>query len=225
MEPRQKPIWRRPIAILFYLVVGVAGLCALVAKDCNEAAERARAAQVPPPIAGPGSQKQLAFGRAALVSGSEIMRVDLVRPGSGYEYSSYAEVRNILFLDPATKAGRWLLPDSDHVIAESLEIEREEAPNVKQVLAIAGLVKPLGGDLRTTEGRLLLFDPTGKTVEALADGVQTLHVAAVGQASGYLVMYERQRKFVVATVDPVSLKARGEQVFEVPSLASRAVQQ
>lgn len=213
------------MAILLYIVVGAAGLCSLVARDCNQAAERARAAEVPPPIAGPASQKHLAFGRAALVTGTEVLRVDLVRSGSGYDYASYAEVRNILFLDPATKAGRWLLPDSDHVIAESLDIEKEEAPNVKKVLAIAGLVKPLGGDLRTTEGRLLLFDPSGKTVEALADGVRTLHVAAVGQGSGYLVMYERQRKFVVATIDPVSLKTRGEQVFEVPSLESRAVQQ
>jgi hypothetical protein len=213
------------MAILFYLVVGVVGLSALVARDCNEAAERARAAEVPPPLAGPGSQRQLAFGRAALVSRTDVLRVDLVRQGSGYDSGSYAEVRNILFLDPATKAGRWLLPDSDHVIAESLEIEREAAPNVKQVLAIAGLIKPLGGDLRIAEGRLLLFDPSGKTVEALADGVRTLHVAAIGQGSEYLVMYERQRKFVVATVDPVSLKARGQQVFEVPSLESRAVQQ
>jgi hypothetical protein len=213
MEPKSKPVWRRPITVLAFAMCVFLGLVGLAARDCRQAAERERAAEVPPPVGGPGSERALAFRHASLVPGTDVMRVDLVRPGSGY-----SDVRNILFLDPASKSGRWLLPDSEHVIAESLDLEKEELPSVKRVVATAALVKPLGGDPSTTEGRLLLFDPSGRTIEPLANGVRTLHVAALGQGAGFLVMYERDRKFVVATVDASSLKLRTEQVFEIPSL-------
>ncbi len=218
--------WRGPWAIAFYLVGGLAALVMLAVRDCRRVDERRRAAQVPLPVPSSQAGTALEFGRASLVSDTGVMRVDLIRRGSGYEYSSgsYGEIRNILFLDPGADKGRWLLPDADHVITESRGIEREEAGGRKQLLALAGLVKPAGADENLADGRLLVFDPTGRVVAPLSDGVRSLHLAAPGQGAEFIVMYERQRRFVVATLDPVTLKARSEHVLEIPGLGQGPVQ-
>jgi hypothetical protein len=221
MDSAGRTFWRGPWAIAFYLVGGLAALFMLAVRDCRVADERRRAAQVPPPVPSSQAGTPLEFGRASLVADSGVMRVDLIRRGSGFELSSggsYGEIRNILFLDPGADKGRWLLPDADHVIAESLEIEREEAPNRKQLLAVAVLVKPAGTDENLVDGRLLVFDPAGRVVESLSDGVRSLHVAAPGAGAEFIVMHERQRKFVVTSLDPITLKARSERVLEVPAL-------
>jgi hypothetical protein len=155
MDATKKELWRRPWAVVFYGAAAFASLFALAARDCRQAAERQRAAQVPPPVPPSKGGTPLEFGRASLSPGTAVMRIDLIRRGSGYEYSSgsYGEVRNILFLDPGAKAGRWLLPDADHVIAECLDIAKEEPPEVQRPLAVVALVKPHGGDLRLTEGK------------------------------------------------------------------------
>ena len=218
MEGERKPLWRRPLAIALYVIAVFIGLFALTARDRWQGADQQRAVEVPPPFATARPGTALAFRNASFVAGTGIMRVNLVRPVIGFEYSSYSEVRNILFLDPGAQAGRWLLPDADHVMAESLDIRRENAPGVQTLLAVAALVKPPGGDLLVVDGQLIVFDPTGRVVETLSEGVRKLHVAAVGQGSEYVVMYERQRKFVAAILDPQTLKRRSEQVFEIPRL-------
>ncbi len=225
MELERRTLWRSPWAIALYLVGGVVVLFALAARDCRLVDERRRAAQVPPPVPLSQAGTPLEFGRASLVAGTGVMRVELIRRGSGYGYSggSYGEVRNILFLDPGADKGRWLLPDADHVIAESLDIELEEGPDRKRLLAVAALVKPAVGDVSLVDGRLVVFDPAGAVVESLSEGVRRLHVANPGDGPELIVMFERQRRFVVATLDARTMKARSERVLEIPSLAHREV--
>jgi hypothetical protein len=95
----------------------------------------------------------------------------------------------------------------------------EQAVTVDEAGAWLGaVVKQSGGDLAAVEGRLVVFDPTGKVLESLSDGVRTVHVARVGDDGGLIVMYERRRRFVLATIDRETLKLRSEQVFEIPSM-------
>jgi hypothetical protein len=146
------------------------------------------------------------------------MRVDLIRERSGYS-SGYAEITNILFLDPTEKAGRWLLPDSTHFFSESLELAIDpHDPKTKQLFGTAAVVKVVGQDSQAATGRLLLFDPVGHTVAWLADGVRRLNAASVTPAGEVVLLYERNRQFVVAVVDGRSFKLSREQVFDIPAL-------
>ena len=80
-------------------------------------------------------------------------------------------------------------------------------------------MKPAAVDENLADGRLLVFDPTGRVVVPLSEGVRSLHLAAPGHGAELIVMYERQRRFVVANLDPVTLKARSEHVLEIPVLS------
>jgi hypothetical protein len=142
------------------------------------------------------------------------MRVDLARQRSGFS-CGYGEVRNILFLDPADKAGHWLLPDSQHFFAASLELSTPEA---KHTLGTVALVKEAGHESDVSTGKLLLFDPVGRIVEPLADGVRQLNVASVAPSGDFVVLYERSRQFVIAVVDGRTFKSKQQQAFDIPTL-------
>ena len=217
MDQVPKPLWRRPIVLQLCAIGALVAVVSLMMWKYRRAQERERAAAVPPPVAAAGADTAFEFGRASLVPDTNVISVELVRSGT-YVYSSSPELRNILFLHPGAKTGRWLLPDARHVIAERAAIEEQSAPNVKRVVAVVAIVKPFGEDLRVIEGSLVAFDPTGTVMEVLSERARTLHIARLGDEKSLLVMYERQRKFVVATVDRQTLKPRSEQVFDIPIL-------
>jgi hypothetical protein len=160
-----KAFWLRPLALkLLALAIGMAGVGVCV-MNVRQTESRRRAAAVPPPVSSGPSDTSVEFGPASVVPGTDVLRVDLVRFGGVLSYeSSYrgGELRNILFIDPDAKEGRWLLPDAQHVI-DWAPIEESTAPNTKRVVVYAAVVKPVGKD-GFVEGRLIVFDPTGVVV-------------------------------------------------------------
>ena len=64
-------------------------------------------------------------------------------------------------------------------------------------------------------GKLLLFAPPGKKVVEVANNVREMHLASL--SGGELtILYERDRRLVLAAFDPESLAKRREQEIDVP---------
>jgi hypothetical protein len=142
------------------------------------------------------------------------------RAGGGFSSSSgggYSDTRNLLFIEAGDKTARWLLTDHQHVITESVDIMADEDDaRLKRIVAVAAFVKP-SGEQDAATGRLLLCDPAGRRIIAVADGVRKLHDASVinGEVS---LLYERERHLMAAKFDGASLVKRGEEQVEVPQL-------
>jgi hypothetical protein len=198
------------------VTLGVGGL--LAAQFGTRSAIR-REAELGPAVAGPQADPRLVLGQASRVPGSQVLRAQLIlsRAEGSFSSGGYSEVRNILFIEPGDVTARWLLPDNDHVIAESPDVMADENdPKARHTLATAALVKPTRNP-EESSGRLLLFDPTGRKVLEVADGVRKLHV--VTYASGEMsLLYERDRHLVLAQVDPASFTKRKEREVDVPQL-------
>jgi hypothetical protein len=79
--------------------------CAMLTMGCSNPRDPALA----PPIAVASPDAEVVWGQASEVSGTQVMRVDLIRGRTGGGSSGYAELTNILFLDPDEKAGRFKL--------------------------------------------------------------------------------------------------------------------
>ena len=171
-------------------------------------------------VAGPQADLRLSLAPAAILPGTQIMRAPLLsyRAGVGFSSGSYTETRNLLFVDPAEKQARWLLPDNQHVISANPDIVvTDDEPKANHLLATAALIKPSTDQLDTESGRLSLFDPGAKRIVEVADGVRKIHIATVvnGEVS---LLYERDRRLVVARYDGASLAKRGEEQIDVPQL-------
>ena len=77
----------------------------------------------------------------------------------------------------------------------------------ERVIATAILVKPQTEQSETTTGKLLGLDE-------IAKDVRNVHVATLS-AGALTLLYERNRRLVFATYEPVSLAKKGEQQVEV----------
>lgn len=148
------------------------------------------------------------------------MRAQLVRSGEGAKFGSGSgdriEIRNILFIEPGEKTARWLLPDNDHVITDTLDVAEKDATSTRTI-ATAVLVKPQVDGQVTDKGRLVLFDLPGKKVVEVADGVQEIQVAFV--TGGELtILYKQDRRLVLGAFDAGTLARRREQQIDVPQL-------
>ena len=214
-------LWRVN-AVLIMVAAGAItfGVGALLVAEFGTRSAMRREAAAGPPIAGPEADPHLSLGQASLVPGTHVMRAQLLRyrSGGGFSSSGYSETSNILFLEPAEKTARWLLPDNQHVVSDNPDlIADEEDPKAKRTVATAALVKPATDDLDVVKGRLILFDPPGRRVVEVAEGVRKLHVASLagGEVS---LLYERDRRLVLATFDASSLAKRTEQEVDVPQL-------
>jgi hypothetical protein len=173
-------------------------------------------------VAGPQPDPGLVLTGADLLPGTQVVRASLVvyRAGGGFSSSSggYSDTRNLLFIEAGDKTARWLLTDHQHVITESVDIMADEDDaRLKRIVAVAAFVKPSGEQQDAAKGGLLLCDPAGRRIIAVADGVRKLHDASVinGEVS---LLYERERHLMVARFDVASLAKRGEDQVEVPQL-------
>jgi len=170
------------------------------------------------PVGHSDEMAELSLTRAAALEGTSVMRAQLVRNGEGAKFGSSGdttEIRNILFIEPGDKSARWLLPDNDHVIDESLDAERDTGK--KQTVATAVLVKPLAGGRGPDTGRLLLFDLPGRRIVEVANEVQEIQVASF-TGDELTILYKRDRRLVLATFDPATFAKHREQPVDVPQL-------
>jgi hypothetical protein len=214
-------LWRVN-AVLILIAAGAVtfGVGALLVSEFGSRSAMKREAEAGLPVAGPQADPRLTLAPAIVLSGTHVMRAQLMlyRGGGGFSSGGYSEIRNILFLEPGDKAARWLLQDNQHVISENPDIVAdEEDPRAKRLVATAALVKPASDQVEVAKGRLLLFDPAGKRTVDVADGVRKLHVASVvnGEVS---LLYERDRRLVLARYDAATLTKRGEEQIDVPQL-------
>jgi hypothetical protein len=214
-------LWRVN-AVLILVAAGAIAFAVgtLLVAEFGARSARRRVADAGPLVAGSESDPRLVLGSASVVAGTEFMRAELVlhRGGAGFSSGGYAEIRNVLFIEPGEKAGRWLLPDDDHVIAESFDlVTNEDDPKTKRTVATVALVKPSTGTPEAATGKLLLFDPSGRSVVEVADGVRESHVALLSGRE-LTILYERERRLILATFEPGSLTKRGEHTIDVPPL-------
>jgi hypothetical protein len=214
-------LWRVN-AVLILVAAGAVtfGIGALLVQEFGTRAARSREADAGIPVAGPNVNSNLLLGRASVVEGTEVMRASLQRNSDQTKFSSggySSETRNILFIEPGEKAARWLLPDNDHVIVETSDITDEKDANAKRVAATAVLVKSATEPPESVVGKLLLFDPPGKRIVEVATNVRQIHVASI--SGGELrILYERDRRLVLAVFDPRSIAKLREQEIQLPQL-------
>jgi hypothetical protein len=105
------------------------------------------------------------------------------------------------------------------VIEENRDVKDETE---RTMIATAVLVKPPARSSGANSsdagsGRLLLFDPSGKNVVEVASGVREIHLINVS-AGELTILYERNRRFVLAAFDSGSLAKRREQEIDIPLL-------
>jgi len=184
---------------------------------------RERTAEASPVIGGSDSGLRLVLGRLTLVEGTSVLRGHLVanRAGGSFRYASgdKSETRNILFMDADSQSSRWLLPDDDHVIVHQEYVYRfADNPRSRQPVATLALVKPALGDPNLSEGRLLLLDPAGRNIRAVADGVRELHTAALNAKGDITILFERRQKFILSSADAATLEVKSERQVTVPRL-------
>ena len=155
----------------------------------------------------------LQLGNVAAVGGSDVFRAELSDQGG---FSSYGRTRNILFIDPSG-AGRWLVPDNDHVVVEhpiartSSSMAEEERP-----VAIAALVRPVSGGAE--EAALFILDPTGRTVHKVADNVSEVLGVTLSDKQEPSILYEHEQQYVLVTFARDGLAKIRDTVVSVPEL-------
>ena len=212
-------LWRIN-AVLILVAAGsiVFGVAVLIAGEVGARTVGRREAEAGIPVApAADSNAHLSLRRASVVDGTNFMRADLSldHAGKGFSSGGYSETRNILFIEPTKNEGRWLLPDNDHIVAENSDITEGAERSAKRVIATVVLVKSATGSPETAGGRLLLFDASGQKIIEVASDVRELHLTSV--SAGLLsILFERNRRLVVATFDPASLAKHAEQEIEVP---------
>ena len=158
---------------------------------------------------------ELDFGHFAAVPGTEVFRAELFDGNSG-SYSSYSRTRNIAFIETSGSA-RWLLPDDDHVIDEyPVPAPKSYLQKPERPVAIAALVTPAVG--KREPGTLLLFDPTGRTVQTVADQVYDVHGITLSGDDEITMLYEQESKYVMVTFERSTLAKTRETTLSFPQL-------
>ena len=215
-------LWRTNAVLIFLATGGVcllAGSLMLSELGCN--IQRRRALEAAPPLVA-NTQEQLYLGPMRAVEGTDVLRGELHAPSHAMGIGSSgggAETRNVLYLDIGSSEARWLLPDSARVISDEATVWSEKQDtSARQQLAGFALVKPNTDDPELAEGTLLIFDASGRQVTTVADGVRALNHASLMDDGKILVLYERGRRYVRATVDAQSLKVTSVDDVSVPEL-------
>jgi hypothetical protein len=209
-------IWRIN-AILILVATGAItfGVGFLLLQEFGSRTARNSEGEAGVPVA--GSNANLSLRHVSLVEGTNVMQADLVsdRGGKGFSSGGYSETRNILFIQSDQKEARWLLPDNDHIISDRSDIREDTDRKSKKLLATAVFVKPATSSSETGGGRVLLFDPAGARIVEVAINARELHFAS--QSGGDVeILFERNRRLVLAAFDPGSLAKRREQEIDVP---------
>lgn len=212
-------LWRiNAVLILFAAGAITFGAGVLLIGEFGGRTARSREAEAGIPVAAAAdTTAHFSLGRASVIAGTNVMRADLSvdRGGKGFSNGGYSETRNILFIEPDQKEAHWLLPDNDHIVSDNSDITEGTDRISKRLIATGVLVKSTKGSPETTGGRLLLFDASGRKIVEVASDVRELHLTAL--TGGELIMlFERNRRLVVAAFEPGSLTKRREQEIVVP---------
>ncbi len=212
-------LWR--VNAILILVAAGAVTFGVVAYLVSEVAGRAalrREAEAAPAVAGAKADFRTSLSQPSFVTGTAVMRAHLYRHSGSVAFSSgTSEVRNILFIQPGEKSARWLLGDNQHVIETTDLAEGDSYSSERRTVATAVLVKPAEGERDVEGGKVLLVDPPGRRVVDAAVGVRKIQMVVL-RSDEITLLYERDRRLVLATFDAGTFARRGEQEIDVPLL-------
>jgi hypothetical protein len=213
-------LWRvNGILIFLAAAAAIISIATLLISEVVQRVAWHRQAAAGVPVAAADTSASLSLGQPLAMAGTNVLRINLSTNGGTGKFSSggYSEIRNILFIEPGQKAGRWLLPDNDHVISTTSDISDERDNKERRAIATAVPVKSASASLETEVGKLLLFDPSGKNVVQVAENVREIHLASLSNGK-LTILYERDRHLVLAEFAPESLAKGSEQQIDVPQL-------
>ena len=212
-------LWRIN-AVIILLAAGAvaAAVGVLVLDELGRKAQRYREPEEIP-IATSARNARLSLARATLVPGTKTLRAELQANSEGGKFSSGygTETRNILFIEPGEKAGRWLLPDNEHVLTDTTNVTEEKSGDTKRLIATTALIKPAQESPGEVNNKLVVFDPTGRKIVEVANNVKDIHFTSFTDGE-LTVLYERDRKLFRAAFDPGTLAKLREQEIEIPQL-------
>jgi hypothetical protein len=199
-------------ALLITLAVGF-----FLFQDLWRSAMRNRDADVRLSVPDSTRKARLSLSRASLVRGTNVMRAELQGESVGGKFSSSygKETRNILFIEPGNKKGRWLLPDNDHIITDNNDFTEPKDSDEKRVIATAIVVRSADPRSDSTDGKLVLFDVTGRNVVELANNVKEIHITSAA-GNELTILFERDNRLVFAAFDARTLAKLRELEIEVP---------
>ena len=110
------------------------------------------------------------------VDGADVLRAELRAEGTGdYAVSvrggQYARTTNVLFYDVPTRDGRWLFPDSERTVLQTIELR--DSSRVRAFLYVVAEEDSDGDDQFGAEDvqTIAVSDPAGRRLVRLAEGV------------------------------------------------------
>jgi hypothetical protein len=216
-------LWRINAVLILIAMGAIAfGAIVLIVQETAHRARTNRDTAAPSAIGADDSELNLQMGRTSLVPGTGVLRTDLTLRRESDKFSSGggSETRNILFIDPNEKKGRWLLPDNKHILGEISDItERSTDAECEsgRPIATAVVVKDSNDSETTGKGKLLLFDPTGKKVIEVANDVSEIHLASL-TGNEVVILYERNSRLVRTAFSRDSLVKQTELEIDLPKI-------
>lgn len=207
-------VWRINALLILLIVAGV-GLVIGSEAVSSTRFERRRDDSAVTPVAKQDPQKPpLVLSEFYEVEGASLLRARLLRTSgraigsiaSNYESTTY----NILYLDPATGAGRWLLPTHARTLKDETSVE----PEPQKPIASAAIVTAEGAE----SGDLIVFDRTGTQIVQAAGNVSDIEAVAAPSAAGFSVVFKRGGNYHVAQFAMGPLRKTGEMELRIPLL-------
>lgn len=215
-------LWRVNAVLIAVAATGVAVAVVLVTVEMIQGNVRRREASAASVIPGKPANKELSLGGLFPIEGTSIFRATLSSEHHGgvdlgsLSSGGSSDIRNILFVDTATGTATWLLPNDKELITKNEDVS--EPGEHKQPLAIVALVKPDGEHADAATGRLLIADVAGRHVEQFASDVHALDGVTITPGGDIAVLFQKNRKYYLASFDRTTRAKRSEREIAVPDL-------
>jgi hypothetical protein len=214
-------LWRVNAVLIAVAAAGVAVAVVLVTVELIQGNVRRREAAAASVIPGKPANKELSLSGLFPIEGTSIFRATLSTERHGNHLGSLSsgdasELRNMLFVDTATGTATWLLPNDKELITNHEDVS--EPGEHKPPLAIVALVKPDGENADAATGRLLMLDVAARHVEQFASDVRALDGVTITAGGDIAVLFQKNRKYYLASFDRTTLAKRSEREIAVPDL-------
>ncbi|HUR80303.1 MAG TPA: hypothetical protein VM733_06030 [Thermoanaerobaculia bacterium] len=164
----------------------------------------------------PSPEVKLRLSDPALIPGTHLLAAEMqsIQEGRGLKEGDVVRTRNVLFIDPTTGASRWLLPSHQSVLSETAIHAPDDAYERGTPIALAVYVTNEGA----ATGELFVRDAIGSRLVPVATGVSRVHSATAANASEFIVLFERNQRFVMARFSNATLEKLSEHELKLPPI-------
>ena len=214
-------LWRVNAVLIAIAAAGIAVAVVMLTVSTIQDKVRRREAAAASVIPGKPANKELSLSGLLPIEGTSIFRATLSSEHYGKHLDSFSsgeasEIRNILFVDTTTGTAAWLLPSDKERITNQEDVT--QPGEHKPPLAIVALVKPDGENTDAATGRLLIVDVAGRHVEQFASDVHALDGVTITPGGDIAVLFQKNRKYYLASFDRTTRAKRSEREIAVPDL-------